>query len=264
MVRLTGIRGLLIDLDGVLYVGEVPVPGAREIIRRLAEAGIPVRFLTNTTTRTALAVMNKLQRMGFDVCEKEIFSPITATVQYLKSQGRPSINPVVRDSVLPALAEFPINNECPDYVVIGDIGAAWSYPLVNTIFAQLNAGSELIAMHKNKFFQGEEGLQVDIGAFVAGLEFVSGKKARVIGKPSRDFFELALQSLQLPASEVAMIGDDIETDIGGGKAAGMAGILVKTGKYREGRAMNALFPPDCQLDSISHLFECIESMQPDR
>lgn len=259
MARLTGIRGLLIDLDGVLYVGETPVPGARETIGRLAEAGIPRRFLTNTTTRTAYAVTNKLRRLGFDVHESEIFSPITATVQYLRSLGRPSINPVVRDSVLPALAEFPIHNEGPDYVVIGDIGAAWSYPLVNTIFSQLNAGSALIAMHKNKYFQGEEGLQVDIGAFVAGLEFVSGKQAKVIGKPSRDFFELALQSLQLPASEVAMIGDDIETDVGGGKAAGMTGILVKTGKYREGYERNGTFPPDCVLDSIGHLFECIEA-----
>ncbi|TCJ16517.1 TIGR01458 family HAD-type hydrolase [Parasulfuritortus cantonensis] len=259
MARLTCIRGLLIDLDGVLYVGETPVPGAREVIRRLAEVGMPRRFLTNTTTRTSLSVTKKLQRLGFDVRQDEIFSPITATVQYLKSLGRPSINPVVRDSVLPALAEFPINNELPDYVVIGDIGAAWSYPLVNTIFAQLHAGSELIAMHKNKFFQGEEGLQVDIGAFVAGLEFVSGKQARVIGKPSRDFFELALQSLQLPAAEVAMIGDDIETDVGGGKAAGMTGILVRTGKYRPGCEKNGAVPPDCQLDSIAHLFECIES-----
>ena len=91
-------------------------------------------------------------------------------------------------------------------MVIGDIGAAWSYPLVNTIFTQLQAGAELIAMHKNKLFQGEEGLQVDIGAFVAGLEYVSGKKAKVIGKPNRNFFELALESLQLPPSKVAMIG----------------------------------------------------------
>lgn len=259
MTRLTGIQGLLVDLDGVLYVGETPVPGAQEVIKRLVASGIPRRFLTNTTTRTATAVTNKLQRLGFDVSESEIFSPITATVQYLRGLGRPSINPVVRDSVLPALAEFPVNNERPDYVVIGDIGAAWSYPLVNTIFAQLNAGSELIAMHKNKYFQGEEGLQVDIGAFVAGLEFVSGKQARVIGKPSRDFFEQALRSLQLSASEVAMIGDDIETDVGGGKAAGMAGILVKTGKYREGCEKNGSFPPDCLIDSISHLHECLES-----
>ena len=258
MPPLTGIRGFLIDLDGVLYVGETPVPGAQDVIKRLAAAGIPRRYLTNTTTRTASSVMRKLRRLGFDIREGEVFSPITATIQFLSSLGKPSVNPVVRDSVLPAFSDFPRNNERPDFVVVGDIGAAWSYPLVNTIFSQLHAGAELIAMHKNKFFQGEEGLQVDIGAFVAGLEYVSGKQARVIGKPNRNFFELALESLQLSASEVAMVGDDIETDIGGGKASGMYGVLVKTGKYRTGCEKNAEYLPDCLVDSFSNLFECVD------
>ena len=257
MSILKDIKGLLIDLDGVLYVGETSVPGAREVLTQLSSQQIPRRYLTNTTTRTASAVIQKLKRLGFDVEEGEVFSPITATIQYLNNLGKPSVNPIVRDSVLSAFKDFPQNPERPDYVVIGDIGAAWSYPLVNTIFAQLHAGAELIAMHKNKFFQAEEGLQVDIGAFVAGLEYVSGKKATVIGKPSRDFFNLALESLKLPASQVAMIGDDIETDIGGGKDAGMYGVLVKTGKYRKGCEENAKLPPDCIIDSFSDLFNCI-------
>ncbi len=253
----TTIYGLLIDLDGVLYVGETPVPGAQQVLKRLADEKIPRRYLTNTTTRTATAVVQKLNRLGFSVHEKEVFSPISATLQFLNGLGRPTINPVVRDSVLPAFADFPRNNERPDYVIIGDIGAAWSYPLINTIFSQLHAGAELIAMHKNKFFQGEEGLQVDIGAFVAGLEYVSGKQAKVIGKPSRDFFDLALAALHLPASNVAMIGDDIETDIGGGKAVGMHGVLVRTGKYRQGCEEGAAYPPDAVMDSFSDLFECV-------
>jgi ribonucleotide monophosphatase NagD (HAD superfamily) len=93
---------------------------------------------------------------------------------------------------------------------------------------------------------------------VAGLEYVSGKQANVIGKPSRSFFDLALQSLQLPASSVAMIGDDIETDVGGGKEAGMRGILVRTGKYRKGCEENAVHAPDCIMDSLGDLFECVE------
>jgi HAD superfamily hydrolase (TIGR01458 family) len=258
MQKITDIRGLLIDLDGVLYVADTPVPRAQEVIQRLAAQDIPRRYLTNTTTLTAASVLEKLQRLGFDVREGEVFSPITATIQFLKNQGTPSINPVVRDSVLPEFADFPRNEERPDYVVVGDIGASWSYPLINKIFAQLHAGAELIAMHKNKFFQGEDGLQVDIGAFVAGLEYVSGKQANVIGKPSRSFFDLALQSLLLPASAVAMIGDDIETDVGGGKQAGMRGILVRTGKYRKGCEEHAAHMPDCIMDSFGDLFECVD------
>ncbi len=255
---LTGVEGLLIDLDGVLYIGESVIPGAVETLKQLTDSGIPKRYLTNTTTRTASAVRQKLQRLGFEVQEEEIFSPITATIQYLHSLGNPSVNPVVRDSVAPAFAAFKQNTRQPDYVVIGDIGAAWSYPLVNTIFTQLQSGAELIAMHKNKFFQGEEGLQVDIGAFVAGLEYVSGKQAKIIGKPSLDFFTLALQSLQLPAAKVAMIGDDIETDIGGASAAGLRAVLVKTGKYREGCEKNAEYPPDCVIDSFCDLLAVVE------
>ncbi|MDD2700978.1 MAG: TIGR01458 family HAD-type hydrolase [Sideroxydans sp.] len=258
MPKMTGIRGLLIDLDGVLYVADTPVPGAGEVIARLTAQDIPRRYLTNTTTRTAASVLEKLQHLGFDVRAGEVFSPITATVQFLKNQGQPSINPVVRDSVLPEFAGFPVDDERPDYVVIGDIGAAWSYPLINRIFAQLHAGAALIAMHKNKFFQGEDGLQVDIGAFVAGLEYVSGKQAQVIGKPSRSFFDLALQSLQLPASSVAMIGDDIETDVGGGKDAGMHGILVRTGKYRQGCEAHAAHKPDCIMDTLGDLFDYVD------
>ncbi len=258
MPLLTNTHGLLIDLDGVLYVGETPVQGARDVLKQLITEGIPRRYLTNTTTRTASSVVQKLQRLGFDVHESEVFSPITATIQFLQTIGRPTVNPIVRDSVLPAFSNFPRNHEQPDYVVIGDIGAAWSYPLMNTIFSQLHAGAEMIAMHRNKYFQGEEGLMVDIGAFVAGLEYVSEKRAQVIGKPSQSFFKMALESLQLRASEVAMIGDDIETDIGGGKAAGLQGVLVKTGKYREGCEKNRKYSPDCILDSFSDLFKCID------
>lgn len=258
MTLLANIRGFLIDLDGVLYVGETPVSGAQAVLKQLADKDVPRRYLTNTTTRTAASIIQKLQRLGFEVFEDEVFSPITATIQFLSALGKPSINPVVRDSVLPAFSGFPRDDKQPDFVVIGDIGAAWSYPLVNTIFSQLHAGSKLIAMHKNKFFQGEEGLLVDIGAFVAGLEYVSGTKAQIIGKPSKDFFELALKSLQLPASSVVMIGDDIETDIGGAKDSGIKGILVKTGKYREGCEKNAQYSPDCVIDSFSDLFKCID------
>ena len=253
------LRGLLIDLDGVLYVGETAVPGAPEMVQQLRGQGIPMRFVTNTTTRTAEAVVQKLHRLGFDVTPSEVFSPITATVQFLTQLGSPSIHPVVRDSVMPAFSKFPKDPESPAYVIIGDIGAAWSYPLMNTIFAQLTTGAEMIAMHRNKFFQGEEGLMVDIGAFVAGLEYVSGKEAQIIGKPSQSFFHMALESLNLPASEVAMIGDDIETDVGGGKAAGLKGILVQTGKYREGCVEQSEITPDHILPSFTEILPCFEN-----
>jgi HAD superfamily hydrolase (TIGR01458 family) len=114
-------------------------------------------------------------------------------------------------------------------------------------------GAKLVAMHRNKYWQTENGLRMDIGAFVAGLEYVAGCEAMVIGKPSQEFFKLAIQSLGLPTPNVAMIGDDIEADVGGAQAAGLTGILVRTGKYRADTVARSTVRPDADLDSIADL-----------
>ncbi len=251
------IRGLLIDLDGVLYVGNQPIEGAQEALEALAEKGIACRFITNTTTRTAGELVEKLRKFGFTVKPEEVFSAVTATADFLRSQSRngnlPSVHLIVRESVLPEFEAFPKDGDHPDFVVVGDIGAAWSYPLLNRAFQQLMNGAELVAMHKNRFFQGDEGLLLDIGAFVAGLEFVTGHEARIIGKPSPDFFRLGIESLGLPPENVAIIGDDIESDIGGGQAAGLTGILVKTGKYRPKHVEESDVTPEVVIESIGEL-----------
>lgn len=252
--QLGPVAGLMIDLDGVLYVGDRPVDGAREGLERITAAGIPCRFLTNTTTRTAAAVADKLHRLGFPVDPAAIFSAVSATVGYLRARATPpSIHPVVRDSVLPEFREFARDDERPDFVVIGDIGAAWSYALMNQIFRQLDRGSRLLAMHRNRCFQTEEGLSVDIGCFVAGLEAVSGQQAIVIGKPSPEFFGSCLESLGLEAREVAMVGDDIESDVGAAQACGIRAALVKTGKFRPHQLDPGGVVPDALLDSFAGL-----------
>lgn len=114
-------------------------------------------------------------------------------------------------------------------------------------------GAELIALHKNKFWQTQTGLRMDIGAFVAGLEYVTGKPATVIGKPAGAFFQMALQPLGLPVSHVAMVGDDIDSDVGGAQQVGLVGVLVKTGKYREDYVANSLVRPDMLIDSVADL-----------
>lgn len=248
------IKGLLIDLDGVLYVGGRAIPGAREALERIGEMGIARRFVTNTTTRTAGEVAAKLVDLGFPVSLEEIFSPVVATRRFLESRGEtPSVHLLVRDSVLPEFEDFPKDEKEPDYVIVGDIGAAWSYPLMNTAFRQLMNGAGLIAMHRNKFFEAEDGLHLDIGAFVAGLEFVTGQSARIIGKPSPDFFDLGIQSLGLSPEQIAMVGDDVDSDVGGGQAAGLKGVLVRTGKYREAYVKESGVRPDAILDSLAEL-----------
>jgi len=140
-----------------------------------------------------------------------------------------------------------------DFVIIGDIGNTWSYALLNSVFQQLINGAQLIAIHKNRFWQTEHGLQLDIGAFISALEYASRKQATIIGKPSPDFFQAALTELLLPADQVAIVGDDIDSDIGGGQNAGLTGILVKTGKYRQTYVEKSLIKADITIPSIAEL-----------
>jgi HAD superfamily hydrolase (TIGR01458 family) len=247
------IRGLLIDLDGVLYVGGKPVPGAMETVRQLEASGMPRCYLTNTTTKSTASLREKLTDMGFAVETKEILSAPEAAKVYLENKGLPVCKLLVNDEVLGDFRDFEQSDTDAQAVIIGDIGNAWTYDLLNNVFRLVMNGAELVALHRNKFWQTEAGLQMDIGAFVVGLEFVTGKTATVMGKPSPEFFAAALSRIGLQPDDVAMIGDDIDTDIGAAQAQGIIGILVKTGKYREAYAQTSKVKPDLILDSIAEL-----------
>ena len=252
---LSEISGLLLDLDGVVYVGERVLEGAVEAIKYLKDKNIPCRFTTNTTVRSAVSLHRKLSGMGLPVEEEEIFSALKATVRYLRAQGRPSCYPLLTEDPVRDFAEFPVSETEPDFVIIGDVGKYWDYKLINKVFRMVMNGSKMIALHKGKYWQTEEGLRVDMGAFVAGLEYVTGQEAVVIGKPSPSFFKLALNDLGLPAERVAMVGDDIESDIGGAQAVGLKGVLVKTGKYRPELVKASSVKPDLVIDSIASLID---------
>ncbi len=250
--QLDAIKGLLTDMDGVWFVGDAPVPGAADALARLRARGIPVRFVTNTTTRTGDELAAKMRRMGLDVHADEFVTTPVATVRYLAERGVESIRLVVADSVRPVFARFR-ESPRPDAVVIGDVGRQWNYDLLNELFRLVMDGAEIVALHKGRYWQVEDGLNMDIGAFVAGLEFTTGKTATVIGKPSTAMFEAALQGLGLARDDVVMVGDDIRQDVGGAQAAGIRGVLVKTGKYRDERDARSGVRPDLILDSIADL-----------
>jgi len=254
---LSHIQGLLIDLDGVLYVGDTKIKGAAESISRLKSINIPLRFTTNTTTKSLRELHEKLIAHGFPIERDEIFGVLQAAVAYLKQRDLPACKFLLTEGPLNDFAEFPRDDVNPEFVVVGDIGKRWDYNLMNDIFALLVGGAELLALHKGKFWQTEQGLQVDIGAFVAGLEYVTGKAATVMGKPSEEFYRLALADMGLQPDVVDMIGDDIESDAGGAQRAGMKGVLVRTGKYREKMVAQSGVTPDLTIDSIADLPQLI-------
>jgi len=248
-----GIRGVLVDLDGVMYVGPQVIPGAMQAVECLRRHGIACRFVTNTSTLSLLSLKQKLDKLGIRTEPGEIISAPQAAVLYLRQQQNPVCRLLLAEDVRRDFAEFRQSESTADHIVIGDIGDAWSYALLNQVFNRLVDGAKLIAIHKNRFWQTEHGLQMDIGGFVEALEYASGTRAMLIGKPSADFFRMAQDELGMQPQEVAMIGDDIDADVGGAQQVGMYGILVRTGKYRQAYANASAVHPDRVLASVAGL-----------
>lgn len=253
MTTLNNIKGMLFDLDGVLYVGSHPIDGAIDAVNQIRSSGIPCRFITNTSTLSLLSLQQKINALGFSIPVHEIISAPQATLLYLKQQHEPVCRLLLAEDVKKDFREFRQSDTEANHIVIGDIGNAWTYSLLNEVFDSLIKGAKLIAIHKNRFWQTEQGLQMDIGGFVHALEYASGTEAMIIGKPSADFFQIALDDMGLTAGDVAIIGDDIDADVGGGQQAGLKGILVRTGKYRQSYIDASTVKPEKVIDSIADL-----------
>ncbi len=249
MIDFSKIKGLLLDLDGVLYIIDKPIERAQETLKKLKKR-FKVRFITNTTTKPKKLIYEKLKNMGFDVEEDEIFSALEATKQFLKEKNAGAFL-ILTDIAKEDFKDIP--KEPVKYVVVGDARDNFTYEKMNKAFRYLMDGAELIAAAKNKYFRDKDGkLSLDCGAYVVGLEFATGKKAKLIGKPNKDFFLLAVKSMGLKPEEVAVIGDDIESDVKGGMDAGLKGILVKTGKFTPEDLKKGI-KPDLVIENINEL-----------
>ena len=244
------IRGLLIDLDGVLYIGSKPVEGAVEYMNRIVERGVPFRYITNTTRMSRKSLIESLRSMSFPAEPEWIFSAPMAAKQYVVKKNYKSIFLLTGGDVLGDFEDLPLSDTAADVVVMGDPGEEVDYHSLNHGFRLLMEGADFVAMQRNRYWRTEQGLVMDAGAFVTALEYASGKPAKVVGKPSVDFFDLAVESLGVRKEEVAMIGDDIEADIKGAIDANITPILVRTGKYREEEVSNSPIKPGRIIDSF--------------
>ncbi len=244
------VRGLLIDLDGTLYTESGPIPGARETLNRLETAGIPYRYVTNTTRKPRREIVGRLRELDFPAREHLIFAPAAAANTLL--QGR-RVQALVAEAIQEDLAGVILADEAPEYVLVGDLGNGFDYARLNAAFRRLMDGADLVALQKNRFWEEADGPSLDAGPFVAALEYASGKTATVVGKPEPAFFEAALRDLGLEAKDVAMVGDDAEADVAGAQAAGLFGIQVRTGKYRPSNGGE----PDAEIESVVRLLEIL-------
>ena len=246
------VRGLLLDMDGVLTVSAAPLPGAVEAVARLQHAGVPVRVLTNTTAYPRAFLGAGLRRLGFAFDDEAVLTAPVAAAAYVQEQhpgARVSLLGDARHEDLRALDLVGLD-ERPDVVLVSGADESFAFAQLNRVYRALLGGAALVAMHRNLSWMTREGEQLDAGAYLLGLERASGRQAVVAGKPAPGFFGAGLRSLGLPAEAVAMVGDDVDNDVLAAQAVGMSGILVRTGKYREERLRAAATSPDRVVDSI--------------
>jgi HAD superfamily hydrolase (TIGR01458 family) len=248
------VRGVLVDLAGVVYQGDGLLPGAKEALARLKERIPSVRYLTNTTRSTRRSLVDRLGRLGLSIDEREVFSAPQAARQVLQQRGlRPFL--LVHQDLLPEFEDF--SKDEPNAVVLGDVGPGFTYEKLNQAFRLMMAGSALISMGRNRYFRESSGLSLDAGPFAAALEYAAGVKSEVVGKPDREFFHRALSDMGCAAADAIMIGDDVHDDVCGAVEAGLRGILVRTGKYRSGDEHRLTAPTATTADNLGAAVDAI-------
>ena len=232
------IGAFLIDLDGVIYQNGKVIPGAVDAIEWLTANRLPFLFVTNTTSRPRAALADKLLQMGIDVAPERFLTPAVAASRWLATNISGPVGLFVQPN---ALVDFdgvdiaPMSElEAVSAVVVGDYGDHWTFEAMNRAFRWLMDHTQppLLALGMTRYWQTMDGLRLDTGPFVMALEYATGRRPVVLGKPAPPYFEMALNQLGVTADAACMIGDDIMSDIGGARTAGIRGLLVRTGKFR--------------------------------
>jgi HAD superfamily hydrolase (TIGR01458 family) len=251
--------GLLLDIDGVLHVGDEPVPGAVETLERLRELAAGIRLVTNTTSKSRGAILERLQAMGFEAEAEDVITPAALALDYCREQGHEAVRLLVSESLREDLSDLEATaaGAAADAVVLGDLGDGFARHVLDDAFRTLMDGAELVALQHNRYWRSADGLVLDVGAFAAALEYAAEVEPVVVGKPSQRFFDSALAQVGVPAEVAVMVGDDVEADIGGALAAGIRAILVRTGKYREDAVRKSGIEPTETIDSIADLPELL-------
>jgi len=243
--------GLLIDLDGTVWEDGALLPGSRQAIEALREAGVPFRFLTNTTRKPRCELVGELNRLGVESSLDECFNAPAAAAIWLTNRGVKRVSLLLAEASFVDFPGFEIDDDTPEAVVIGDLGRDWTFDLLDRAFRAIMAGAEIVALQKNRYWKTQGAFSLDAGPFVAALEYASGKKARVVGKPSPELFHTLASDLGLEPANVAMVGDDLEADIEGARAAGLQAVALRTGKYRPENEARLQAAAAVVLDSIT-------------
>ena len=247
---------ILLDVDGVLHVSGEVIPGAPEAVDRLRRDGHRLRFVTNTTTRSRAQLGDELRAMGIAVDDEEIQTTAHAAARALKGKR---VLALTMHAIVGDLEGIELVGEGADAVLLGgadetpETNLVFSYMNLARAFHELEAGADLYALHRNRWWQTKRGPLLDAGAFVAGLEYAAEVEATILGKPSPAYFAAAAEALDADPELTWIVGDDLEADIVGGHGVGMRTVLVRTGKFRPDAVEASKVRPDGIVSSLGHL-----------
>jgi HAD superfamily hydrolase (TIGR01458 family) len=247
------IDGFLIDLDGTVTLAGELIAGTAEVLEMLARKNIPYRIVTNTTSKPRSEILTRLRSLGVDLEPGQVITAPIIARDYLLRKNIIRCFPLLKGSLLEDLTSIEFVESSPQAVLVGDIGDDLTYKGLNRAFRFILDGAAFITLARNRYFRGPDGLCLDVGSIVAALEYATQREAELIGKPAREFFLLACQSIGTLPERTVMIGDDLEADVGGAQAAGFIGVLVRTGKFRPAQLEGSDIQPDAILDSIGDL-----------
>ena len=243
---LRGIRGFILDADGVLVLKGAPIPGAVDAVKALQARGIPFRVVTNFSLVHRESLADWFAAAGLAIESERIITATSAAAAHTAQRhpGRPLFVLAAPDAcrefdgqhLLTAEQAEAASSGSVAAVVIGDAGDELSYRNLDIAFRLIRGGADFLAMHRNPWWLTPRGETLDAGAMVVGLGFATGRSAEIVGKPSPVVFRLAAAGLardlggRVARYELAMVGDDLKADVAAAQRVGLRGILVLTGK----------------------------------
>ena len=246
--------GFMIDLDGTIYKGNVPIPGAKEFISQLKTKGIPFVFLTNNSSHSREHYLKKLNGMGFDVSMNNILTSTVATIRYIKKNfPGESVYPLGTEQFVSEVKVSGITiSDKPDIVLLA-FDRTITYEKINNAYNFLKGGSKFIATHPDDLCPTESGYDIDIGPFIRMFEQMTGTAATVIGKPNVAMVDMAASEMNVNRNGICMIGDRISTDMKMASDAGIKSILVLSGEASRNDVKIMKSPPTEVLDSVANI-----------
>lgn len=251
-MSLPTISAVLLDIEGTLYANGRAIDGARDTLEVLREQGVALRFLTNIDSLPPETIAAELSGLGLGIAPRDLFTPVSAACAVIGAAAHPRVYGLLSTALRPAV---PHVVSAPPYthVLIGDCRDVLDYPRLDAAFRAVRDGAELLALQRGRYFKRPDGDHLDTGGIVAGLEYATGVRARVLGKPNREFFALAAASLGVELAQCVVVGDDATTDIAGGRDAGAVTVQVRTGKYADQAGEGLTGRAHRTLDSIAEL-----------